>query len=155
MSGRARAWARIFWIVSSVRLIRLSCTRESTASSFLAYRAGFARAKQLQKGTFVGTLDALQKLRAGDVADGTRRIEALCFSAAGMLYSDPDYRDQFVTRTFAPVLIQYRAAYRGNRTILQMQDGLRIPISQPGFVSKADAEQFQAALQSRVRKNLA
>lgn len=45
-----------------------------TASSFLAYRAGFARAKQLQKGTFVGTLDALQKLRAGDVADVARGV---------------------------------------------------------------------------------
>jgi hypothetical protein len=84
------------------------------ASSLISYRAGFARAKQLQKGTFVGTIDALQKLRAGDVAGGTQRIESLCFSAADMLYSDPDYRDQIVTKTFAPELIQYRATFRTN-----------------------------------------
>ncbi len=85
-------------------------------SSYLAYRAGFAQAKQLQKRTFVLSLGILEKLRSGDVSDATRKTETLCFSAAEMLYSDPNYRDQTVTRSFAPELIRYRAAYRTNHS---------------------------------------
>lgn len=80
----------------------------------LAYAAGFASAKQLQKGTFFGSLDSLLKLRVGDIPEGTRRLETLCFSSAEMLYGDPAYRDDFVTKTFASELIQYRATYRTN-----------------------------------------
>ena len=82
--------------------------------SLVFYRAGFARAKQLQKGTFVISLDALQKLRSGDVDRAMRRMETLCFGSAEMLYSDPAYRDQTITKTLATELIQYRASYRTN-----------------------------------------
>jgi hypothetical protein len=34
------------------------------------YRRGFDRAHILQNGTFVGTFDALQKIRAGDLEGG-------------------------------------------------------------------------------------
>ena len=45
---------------------------------FLGYQRGFDLALILQNGTFVGTFDALQKLRAGDVECGTRRVEKRC-----------------------------------------------------------------------------
>ena len=56
------------------------------ASYFLGYRRGFDRARVLQNGTFVGTFDVLN-LRSGDVDAGTRRIEALYFSAANTVDS--------------------------------------------------------------------
>ena len=99
----------------AVGVLAAACAVCCLVTYRLAYDAGFARAKQLQKGTFVGSFDVLQKLRAGDVPAATHRLESLCFSAADLLYSDPDYRDQFVTRTFAPELIHYRALYRTNR----------------------------------------
>ena len=99
-------------IILSIVILAAACS----VCWLVAYRAGFAYAKQLQKGTFVGTMDALHKLRAGDIVGGTHRIETLCFCAADMLYSDPAYRDQFVTKTLASDLIQYRATYRTNST---------------------------------------
>jgi hypothetical protein len=57
------------------------------ARQSLGYWRGFDRALLLQNGTFVGTVDALEKLRSGDVDAGTRRIEALYFSAANTVYS--------------------------------------------------------------------
>jgi hypothetical protein len=101
--------------ILSVVILVVACVICSLVTYRLAYDAGFARAKELQKGTFVGTLDALGKLRAGDVAEGTRRVEKMCFLSATLLYGDPDYRDHFITKTFAPELIQYRATYRTNR----------------------------------------
>jgi len=82
--------------------------------SFVSYRAGFAHAKQLQKGTFIASLESLEKLRAGDFMEATRKMESLCFSSANMIYGDPAYHNELVTRTFAPELIQYRAIYRTN-----------------------------------------
>jgi hypothetical protein len=83
-------------------------------SYLLGYREGFGHALVLQNGTFVGTFDALQKLRAGDVEGGTRRIETLCFSAANTVYSArPAAR--FVAKTFVQDFRNYRQTYRSNR----------------------------------------
>ncbi len=79
------------------------------------YRIGFTRAMQLQKGTFVASLDTLEKLRSGDIPGATRRMENHCFATAEMLYSDQNFRDDFIIRSFAPELIQYRSTYRTNR----------------------------------------
>ena len=67
-------------------------------------------------GTFVNSLEALQKLRGGDVPGAAQKMEALCFSSATMLYDDPAYRNVSLTKKFAPELIRYRATYRTNRT---------------------------------------
>ena len=81
----------------------------------LGYQRGFDRALVLQNGTFVGTFDALQKLRAGDIEGGTRTIESLCFSAANTVYSTKP-ASQFVAKTFAQDFRNYRQTYRTNRT---------------------------------------
>lgn len=57
------------------------------ASYSVGYRRGCDQALILENGTFVGTFDALEKLRSGDVEGGTRRIETLCFAAANTVYS--------------------------------------------------------------------
>jgi hypothetical protein len=41
------------------------------AGYFLGYQRGYHRALILQVGTYVGTLDALDKIRAGNISGGT------------------------------------------------------------------------------------
>ncbi len=85
------------------------------AGYFVGYHRGFDRAVVLQNGTFVGTFDALQKLRSGDLEGGTRRIETLCFSAANTVYGGRPV-SQFVAKTFVQDFKEYRQTYRSNRT---------------------------------------
>lgn len=73
-------------------------------------------AKAAWKATFVMTMGALDKLRAGDTNDGMRKIESLCFASAIVVYSNPNYRDSNVSLLYAPDLIQYRSKYRSNRS---------------------------------------
>ena len=84
----------------------------------LGYQRGFQKALQLQSGTFVGTLDALEKLRKGDINEGTKRVEALCFSSANIVYGDPNFKEGFaggfVAKTFVGELKTYRQTYRTN-----------------------------------------
>src|SRR2546425_11439999 len=89
-------------------------------SYFVGYQRGYHRALILQTGTFVGTLDALDKIRAGDISDGTERIEALCFSSANIVYGDfvfqHDFPGQFVGKSMIDDLRHYRQTYRTNST---------------------------------------
>jgi len=100
---------RLVFVVVVLVVIGASC-----AGYFLGYRRGFDRALVLQNGTFVGTFDALQKFRAGDVEGGTQRIETLCFSAANTVYSDRA-ASQFVAKSFVGDFRSYRHSYRSNR----------------------------------------
>ena len=88
------------------------------AGVWTAYSLGRHRGYNLglvldQKGAFVGSLDALQKIRAGNIDEGARRLEATCFAAANTVYSDhPETR--FIARTFFDDLKHYRQTYRTN-----------------------------------------
>ena len=66
-----------------------------------------------QKGAFVGSFDALQKIRAGDVEGGTRRIESSCFAAADTVYSGHP-ETEFVAKSFLEDFRHYRQTYRTN-----------------------------------------
>jgi len=87
-------------------------------SYFLGYQRGYHHALILQTGTFVGSLDALDKIRAGDVAGGTKSVEALCFSSANIVYGDfvfrHDFPGQFVGKSMIDDLRHYRQTYRTN-----------------------------------------
>ena len=91
----------------------------SAISSFVTYhithRADYTTIRVSYQGQFVGAMDALEKIRAGQPDDGTRRIESLCFFAACILYGDPNCREYLVTKSFAVPLIHYRDTYRTNR----------------------------------------
>lgn len=100
-------------VISAV-VLAVVCATAWTAYS-IGYARGFNRALILHNGTFVGTFDALQKLRAGDVDGGTRRIESLCFAAANTVYSGKP-AGEFVAKTFLDEFRQYRYTYRSNRT---------------------------------------
>ena len=67
-----------------------------------------------QKGTFVVSFGALQKLRAGDIEGGTRDVERLCFSAADTVYGN-HLETRFVAKSFFDDFRDYRQSYRTNR----------------------------------------
>ena len=87
-------------------------------SYFFGFQRGYHRALILQNGAFVGSLDALDKLRAGDIKAGTERVEALCFASANIVYGDFVSRNgwagQFVGKSMLDDLRRYRQTYRTN-----------------------------------------
>jgi hypothetical protein len=88
------------------------------ASYFAGYERGYHKALILQTGTFVVSLDALDKVRAGDVAGGTKSLEGLCFSSANIVYGDylfrHDFPGQFVGNSMIDDLQHYRRTYCTN-----------------------------------------
>lgn len=66
-----------------------------------------------QKGTFVGSFGALQKLRAGDIEGGTRDVERLCFAAADTVYGGHP-ETEFIAKSFLDEFRHYRQTYRTN-----------------------------------------
>jgi hypothetical protein len=80
----------------------------------VGYRRGFDRALILWDGTFVGTFDALKKIRAGDIEGGTRRIESLCFSAAYSVYTGRGPGSQTIAKMSLGDFRHYRQTYRNN-----------------------------------------
>lgn len=83
---------------------------------YAAHRSGMHESLGLQKGTLVGTMDALQKIRKGDVDGGTQRIETMCFLSAVLLLDDGDYAANPTIKAVVPELVAYRDAYRTNQT---------------------------------------
>ena len=85
---------------------------------FLGWEDGSHHTLILQAGTFVGSLDALDKIRAGEVSNATQRIEALCFSSANSVYGDFVFRHDFAGHNAAKLMIDdlrhYRQTYRTN-----------------------------------------
>jgi len=85
---------------------------------FVGYQRGYHQALILQIGTFIGTLDALDKVRTGDVAGGTKSIESLCFSSANIIYGDyvfrHDFPGHFTGASMIDDLKHYRQTYRTN-----------------------------------------
>jgi len=88
------------------------------ATAFASYSLGHRRGYELglvleQKGAFVGSFDALQKIRAGDIAGGTQRIQSTCFAAAATVYAGhPECG--FVAKTFLTDFRHYRQTYCTN-----------------------------------------
>jgi hypothetical protein len=101
-----------------IGIVSLVVCGAAAASYFLGYQRGYHRALILQTATFVGSLDALDKIRAGDVAGGTKSVEALCFSSANIVYGDfvfqHDFPGQFVGKSMIDDLQRYRQTYRTN-----------------------------------------
>jgi hypothetical protein len=101
-----------------IGIVSLVVCGAAWASYFLGYQRGYHRALILQSGTYVGTLDALDKIRAGDLAGGTHRIELLCFASANIIYGDSifqhDFAGQFVGKSMIDDLQHYRQTYRTN-----------------------------------------
>ena len=94
-------------------MVAIICTAVWAAYS-LGHRRGYDLALVLdQKGVFVGTFDALQKIRAGEVEAGTRLIESSCFAAADTVYAGRS-ETEFIAKSFLGDFRRYRQTYRTN-----------------------------------------
>jgi hypothetical protein len=88
---------------------------EATWAAYgVGHRRGFDRALILWNGTFVGTFDALTKIRAGDVQGGTRRIETLCFASAYSVNIGSGAGSETIAKGFLDDFRHYRQTYRNN-----------------------------------------
>lgn len=63
---------------------------------------------------FVGGLDALHKLRAGDIEGGIKRVEITVFSCANTVYASDSPRCQVVGKMMLDDFKRYRQTYRTN-----------------------------------------
>jgi hypothetical protein len=101
-----------------IGIVSLIACGVAWASYFLGHQRGYHEALILQASTYVCSLDALDKIRAGDVAGGTRTVEAMCFSAANIIYGDfvfrHDFEGQFTGKSMIDDLQHYRQTYRTN-----------------------------------------
>jgi hypothetical protein len=101
-----------------VSIVSLVVCGAAWAGYFLGYQRGYHQSLILQTGAFVGSLDALEKIQAGDIASGTKSVEALCFSSANTVYGDfvfqHDFPGQFVGKSMIDDLLRYRQTYRTN-----------------------------------------
>lgn len=75
-------------------------------------RIGYRQAATLlRKSMFIGSLDALESLRAGHYTNAIDRLEAMNYSAAVSMLEQPDAELNPVINTFKDQLIAYRHAH--------------------------------------------
>src|SRR5205823_4288054 len=85
----------------------------------IGYRAGAHRANQVPRNVatelpsrvYFNLMAALEDLRMGRLERGTRKVEAVCFASAAIVYGDPISREDRLMRYCRPDLVQYRATY--------------------------------------------
>jgi hypothetical protein len=84
------------------------------AGYLFGHQRGFENALVRANSDFVGALDALQKLRAGDIQGGINRVESTAFSCANMVYGSDRARCQAVGKMMLGDIRHYRQTYRTN-----------------------------------------
>jgi hypothetical protein len=90
--------------------------------ALVGYTAGAQRsgdtprniAKELPTRVYFNLIAALDELRRGSIESGTRRVEAVCFASAAIVYGDPVSREDRLVRFCKPDLVRYRATYCTN-----------------------------------------
>jgi Tfp pilus assembly protein PilF len=78
-------------------------------------RVGDNRVTTARAANAVIILDALKRLKAGDVAEATRSLERRCFADAAGVLSDTGWRVEAYQKMGVPSLIAYRESYRTNQ----------------------------------------
>ena len=84
-------------------------------SGYIGYEKANQRVVTVRIASGLITLDALKKLRAGDVKGATGEIEVRCFADSVGVLSESGWRSDWYRNTEVPALITYRNAYRTNR----------------------------------------
>ena len=111
----------------------------STIIGFVAYNFGKQKSAwitfQLQKGDFVATLNASQKLRDGNTQEALRVIEDHCYAEANMLLEEKQKTQEDSTiKKLMPELVQYREKYAGStNTWTYMEQHLEKNLKDTGF----------------------
>lgn len=89
------------------------------ASGYVGYRVGDRigdnRITTARAANVVMVLDALKKLKAGDVDEATRTLEVRCFADATGVLADTGWRVEAFRKIGVPSLIAYRQSYRTNQ----------------------------------------
>jgi hypothetical protein len=89
-------------------------------SGYVCYRVGERvgnnRVTTGRAASAVLMLDALEKLKAGDVDEVTLALERRCFADAAGVLSDTGWRVEAFQKIGVPSLIAYRQSYRTNQT---------------------------------------
>ncbi len=100
-------------------LLVISCAASAYVSYSIGYQKSHYLAQRLRYGDVVVSLDALNDLRAGQADGGIKKVEAIFFSDAQMVYHDPEFQQQFAGITnaaFSTEVRQYLASYHTNRS---------------------------------------
>jgi hypothetical protein len=88
-------------------------------SGYVCYRVGERvgdnRATTGQAANAVMILDALEKVKAGEVDEATRILERRCFADAAGVLSDTGWRVEGFQKIGVPSLVAYRLSYRSNQ----------------------------------------
>jgi len=84
-------------------------------SGYIGYEKGNQRIITVRIASGLITLDALKKLRAGDVKAATGEIEVRCFADSVGVLSESGWRSDWYRKVEVPALITYRNTYRTNR----------------------------------------
>jgi hypothetical protein len=85
------------------------------ASGYFAYQYGRQHVVTARASSAIITLDALKKLRAGDLAQATSELESLCFCDSEEALSGSGWRSDAFRKIEVPSLMAYRATYRTNQ----------------------------------------
>jgi hypothetical protein len=118
-------------IVGALALI--CCGATAYISYAIGYRKCYDVSQVLRYSDTIVSLDALSDLRSGHLEEGTRKVEAICFSHAAMIYCEPKFQQRFAGRTnaaWSAEVRQYLATYYTNRTewtpmIVRLEKGLQ------------------------------
>ena len=85
------------------------------ASGYIGYKQGSQKAVTARFFFVVESLDVLQKVKAGDLAGATSRLEGVCFANSLAVLSESSWRSDAFRKIEVPPLKEYRAKYRTNQ----------------------------------------
>ena len=109
------------------------CAVTAYVAYTLGYRKSFDLSETIRYGDVIVSHDALVDLRSGRIDDGTRKVEAMYFKNAAILYGDSRFQKRFLGITnaaFTGDIRQYLASYHTNhsdwtRMTVQLQKNLK------------------------------
>ena len=93
----------------------ICCVMSGYVGYCVGERVGNNRVTTGRASNAVIVLDALDRLKAGDVDEATRSLERHCFTAATGVLSDTGWRVEAFQKIGVPLLIAYRHSYRTNK----------------------------------------
>ena len=85
------------------------------ASGYVGFASGRQQVATARAASAIVTLDALKKLKAGDLAQATSELEGHCFMDSEEVLSGSGWRSDAFRKIAVPSLVAYRDIYRTNQ----------------------------------------
>jgi hypothetical protein len=102
------------YILLPVALI-ICCLTAAYLGYLVGDRVGGQRATTARSASALVALDALKKLRAGEVSEVTKNLERKLFADSAEVLSETGWRSEAFKKIMVPSLIAYRKSYRTNQ----------------------------------------